>query len=199
MPEAETKSITLIRHGQSQSQASPDVDGLNPNLSPLGEQQAVALKSRMHELAPDRIVVSPLIRAFRTYKLSGLTCENVSFDPRLVESDWGNPERYEGVTFDCLDESGTLSHPGWHLRPVKERMRSLVDEIVASSGTNFVLFGHWGVFSEFLGCFLETGVEPARMALMENTALSTLEIREAGKRHLIRWNDGSHLQQLEQA
>jgi len=196
MAEPETKSITLIRHGESQSQANPDVDGINPDLSPRGEQQATLLRNRVSELAPDVIVVSPLIRAFRTYKLSQLQCSTVQFDPRLVESDWGHPGRYEGVEFGYLDDSGTLVKPNAHLLPVAERMRSLVDAIAASDLRNFVLFGHWGVFAEFLGCFLKVGVESARMALMENTALSTLEIRENDKRCLIQWNDSTHLSQL---
>ena len=193
MPEPGTRSITLIRHGQSQSQANPDVDGINPDLSPLGERQAAALGSRVGDLKPDKIIVSPLIRAYRTFKLSRLQCSTVVFDPRLVESDWGHEGRYEGVEFGYLDDTGVLENDDWHLRPVKERMQSLVDAIAASDERNVVLFGHWGVFSEFLGCFLEVGVEGARMALMENTALSTLEILEDGKRRLVRWNDSAHL------
>ena len=196
MAETEPKSIILIRHGQSQSQANPDVDGINPDLSPRGEQQATLLLDRVANLAPDLIIVSPLIRAFRTYKLSQLQCSTVHFDPRLVESDWGTPGRYEGVEFGYLDDSGILVESDAHLLPVAERMRSLVDSIAASDLRNFVLFGHWGVFAEFLGCFLEVGVESARMALMENTALSTLEIRENDKRCLIQWNDSAHLSPL---
>ena len=193
MPETEFKNITLIRQGESQSQANPDVDGINPDLSQRGEQQAASLRDRIKELAPDSIIVSPLIRAFRTYRLSHLQCSTVQFDPRLVESDWGIEGRYVGVEFDYLDDSGTLVEEDWLLRPVKDRMHSLVHTIATSDLQNFVLFGHWGVFSEFLGCFLDVGVEAARMAVMENTALSTLEIGADTKRCLIQWNDTSHL------
>jgi broad specificity phosphatase PhoE len=196
MAETDTKSIILIRHGESQSQANPDVDGMNPDLSPRGEQQAKLLRNRVADLAPDVVIVSPLIRAYRTHKLSQLQCSTVHFDPRLVESDWGHPKRFVGVEFGYLDGSGILVEPDAHLLPVAERMRSLVDSIAASELKNFVLFGHWGVFAEFLGCFLEVGVESARMALMENTALSTLEIRENDKRCLIQWNDATHLAAL---
>lgn len=196
MAETDTKSIILIRHGESQSQANPDVDGMNPDLSPRGEQQATLLRNRVADLAPDVVIVSPLIRAYRTHKLSQLQCSTVHFDPRLVESDWGHPERFVGVEFGYLDGSGILVEPDAHLLPVAERMRSLVDSIAASELKNFVLFGHWGVFAEFLGCFLDVGVESARMALMENTALSTLEIRENDKRCLIQWNDATHLAAL---
>lgn len=192
----ETKYITLIRHGQSQSQANPDVDGINPDLSPKGEQQAALLENRVNDLAPDIIIVSPLIRAYRTYKLSRLQCPTVEFDPRLVESDWGYADRYLGVDFPYLDDTGTLVNPDWHLRPVAERMHSLVDSIAASDHKRFVLFGHWGVFAEFLGCFFNVGIEAARMALMENTALSTLDIQEDGKRRLLQWNDSAHLSEL---
>jgi broad specificity phosphatase PhoE len=191
MTRTNTTTITLIRHGESQSQADPEVDGINPDLSPRGEQQAIALRDRVDALAPDRVIVSPLIRAFRTYRLSEIQCPDVTFDPRLVESDWGKVERYEGVTFGYLDDSGRLEHADWHHRPVKERVRSLIDAIEASDLENVVLFGHWGVFSEFLGCFI--GVDGARIALMENTALSRLEIREDGMRRLIQWNDSTHL------
>ena len=196
MSDSLAKTITLIRHGESRSQADPEVDGLNPDLSHKGEQQATALRARVKDLAPDVVIVSPLIRAFRTFKLSGLQSSVVNFDPKLVESDWGNVDRYRDVEFGYLDDSGTLNCEGWHLRPVKERVRSLLDSIEASGLRSFVLFGHWGVFSEFLGCFLETGVEPARMALMENTALSSLEIGEDGKRRLLQWNESYHLRSL---
>jgi len=134
MPETEFKNITLIRHGESQSQANPDVDGINPDLFPRGEQQAASLRDKIKELAPDSIIVSPLIRAFRTYRLSHLQCSTVQFDPRLVESDWGIEGRYEGVEFDYLDDSGTLVEEDWLLRPVKDRMLSLVDTIPKSDG-----------------------------------------------------------------
>ena len=192
MSESGNKFITLIRHGQSQSQANPDVDGINPDLSPKGEQQARALANRVSDLNPDAIISSPLIRAYRTYKLSQLGAPDVTFDPRLVESDWGNPERYEGGDFPYLDDSGSLEYPGWHLRPVRERVESAIESIEASGHCRFVLFGHWGVSAEFLGAFFEVE-DGARMALMENTALSTLEIMEDGKRRLIQWNDSVHV------
>jgi len=192
MSEAPSKFITLIRHGESQSQANPDVDGINPDLSPKGEDQARALVNRVRGIKADAIIASPLIRAFRTYKLSELESDNVTFDPRLVESDWGSPERYDGVDFPYLDDSGTLQNPDWHHRPVKERVRSLIESIESARHEQFVLFGHWGVFAEFLGCFFEIS-DGARMALMENTALSTLEIMGDGRRRLLTWNDSSHL------
>lgn len=73
--------------------------------------------------------------------------------------------RYEGVEFEYLDDSGILVEEDWLLHPVKDRMLSLVDTVATSDLKGFVLFGHWGVFSEFLGCFLDVGVESGQNGL----------------------------------
>ena len=54
------KRIWLIRHGQSMSQIDANVSGINPPLSPLGEEQARQLQTRVESMYPDIVFISPL-------------------------------------------------------------------------------------------------------------------------------------------
>ncbi|MFT7695897.1 MAG: broad specificity phosphatase PhoE, partial [Candidatus Latescibacterota bacterium] len=102
------KRIQLIRHGQSMSQIDTNVSGINPPLSPLGEEQARQLQVRVKDLQPDLVLVSPLQRACRTFQLSGLRGKRIAFNKCLVESNWGRDSRYGDLSFDHLADVAEL-------------------------------------------------------------------------------------------
>ena len=185
------KHIILIRHGQSRSQIDKTESGVNPDLSPYGEVQARALRERVKSLAPDEVLVSPLKRAFRTYQLSQIRCSVVRFDARLVEAEWGIERFYDGVDCSYLPKE-MIEQDRLHDRAA-DRAESLVESLVASEAETFVLFGHWGIFSEIFRNFLGIPTDSNVRARAENTSLSRLDIHDDGTRSVEYWSDASHL------
>ena len=97
MAAAHTKRIWLVRHGQSRSQTGESDDHLDPELSDLGVEQARRLVAPLRELPLDAVLISPLRRARQTWQLSQVEADHVEFDSRLIESDWGLPDRYAPI------------------------------------------------------------------------------------------------------
>ncbi|MFT5374434.1 MAG: broad specificity phosphatase PhoE [Candidatus Latescibacterota bacterium] len=187
------KRIQLIRHGQSMSQIDTSVSGINPPLSPLGEEQARQLQTRVKDLQPDLVLVSPLQRACRTFQLSGLRGKRIAFNKCLVESNWGRDSRYGDLSFDHLADVAELDPSKNHLLDVRVRVKMLIDEIIESPAMSFVCFAHWGIYSELFNCFFGIQGTMATRALHENTAVSELSIEEDGTRQLVYWNDHTHV------
>ena len=187
------KRIWLIRHGQSMSQIDANVSGINPPLSPLGEEQARQLQTRVESMYPDIVFISPLERACSTFQLSGLRGRRVAFNKCLVESNWGRESRYGDLSFEHLAAIAELDPSDNHLLDVKVRVKMLIEEIAESSATSFVCFAHWGVYSELFNCFFGIQGAVATRALHENTAISKLSIEEDGTRQLVYWNDHHHV------
>lgn len=61
-----TIKIFLVRHGESQSQNGESLDHINPELNWRGIEQAKRLTKPIKKINPDRILISPIKRAWRT-------------------------------------------------------------------------------------------------------------------------------------
>jgi|TARA_B110001454_G_C12457328_1_gene324665 broad specificity phosphatase PhoE len=67
------KKVFLIRHGQSEANASTDLD--NPTnyydtiLTPLGKEQALLARSKLEKINFDLMICSPLTRTLQTFSL----------------------------------------------------------------------------------------------------------------------------------
>ena len=67
------KKVFLIRHGQSEANASIDLD--NPTkyydtiLTPLGKEQALLTKTKLKKINFDLMICSPLTRTLQTFSL----------------------------------------------------------------------------------------------------------------------------------
>ena len=100
--------VLLVRHGQTEwSLARRHTGRTDLPLTPTGEQQAAALRSRIDGLlphGPGLVLTSPLLRARHTADLAGLAPYVV--DPDLVEWDYGT---YEGLTRAEIQQDV----PGW--------------------------------------------------------------------------------------
>ena len=187
----------LIRHGQSMSQIDNTVSGVNPPLSPLGEEQARALIPRVKDLQPDIIFVSPLIRACRTYQLSEISGKRVMFNKCAMESNWNREDIYAEVDFQSQADIAELDLTDNHLRDTRVRAELLVDEIVSPAHESFVVFGHWGIFSQLFKTFFGVEGDIEARAINQNTAISKLIITDENIRQLEYWNDHGHVPGLE--
>lgn len=192
------KNIWLVRHGESMSQIDENVDGVNPPLSPHGEIQARRLSERLKSIHADIVLVSPLIRAVNTFRLSKYTADIVRYDTRIIESDWGISSYYCAQNFENVPSIAESDGFTAYAQPVRERAESLLQYIYDSPYSEYLLFGHWGVFMEIFKVF--TGI-PETMPLiteMENTAVSHLYINDEGHRRVCMWNDYTHVNEPKQ-
>jgi broad specificity phosphatase PhoE len=191
------KQIWLVRHAQSKSQSGEDNDERNPELSDLGRQQAQRLIDPLKAIRLDRILLSPLKRAWQTYQLSQVNAPKVEFDSRIAESNWGIPNYYQGLLPLITPD---IAQPDCHnalLRAVEDRVVELVSDLVDSDEESVMLFGHWGVFVHVFRVFV--GIEPNEhpvWATMDNTGLSLLELDDENRRYIRFWNERAHVRDL---
>ncbi|MDA0989875.1 MAG: histidine phosphatase family protein [Verrucomicrobia bacterium] len=186
-------SIWLIRHGQSEAQRDAGVDGRNPKLSELGQRQAKTLHGRLSQESFTRILVSPLQRAHETYRIAGLCHPCAEADSRLVEHLWGGDDY--GPLLPLTPPPGLLQDRQHSYGIATEiRAQALIDELVALQDESIALFGHWGMFSRVLLCFLGADAQDWRLQpSLSNAGVSLLEIGDGGERVVRFWNDQSHL------
>lgn len=196
MPAA-TRSLYLIRHGQSRTQTGEaDPGEVDPDLSRLGRRQAVRLRGALAGVVPDLVVCSTMRRAWQTLELSRISAPRMRFDSRLIESDWGLPRPYAGLRGADL--------PGWaeadrhraEVRPVATRVRSLLRDLVAERAGTVVLVGHWGVFAHLFQAFFRLPAAGSELNASDNASVSLLEIGAEGRRRLRYWNERAHLGRL---
>lgn len=188
------KQIWLVRHGQSQAQTGESDDHLDPPLSDLGALQAERLVEPLRDLPLDCILISPLRRAWCTYQLSRVRAPHVEFDSRLIESDWGQADRYAPLLpVRTPDIALPDRHDAW-LQPVQQRVVALVDELATDHWQRVLLFGHWGLFNHTFLAFTGLDVDSQVLqATMDNAAISMFEIDDEQRRFVRCWNDRTHV------
>ena len=70
MPESSLdKVVYFVRHGQSVDNAAPVFQALSSPLSPLGQEQAEDIATRVSEISFDTIIASPVLRAKQTSEI----------------------------------------------------------------------------------------------------------------------------------
>ena len=202
-------TLLLVRHGQSEGNVEGLIQGqLDKPLTDLGRRQALAVAERLKsEGGADRIVASPLARAFATAEAIGEVAGlPVATDERLMEYDFGD---VSGWTIPEVLER----HPGWRfwsddpsepLLPGEEGMSAFdarVTEVVAESMAlegRTIAVTHGGVIMAALNVALrmhgaaELGARRARFP-MKNCGVTELDRDPEGRLIVRRHNDACHL------
>lgn len=191
------KQIWLVRHAQSKSQIGEDEDGRDPELSKRGKRQARRLIAPLKHFKLDRILISPLKRAWQTYQLSQANAPVAEFDSRIAESDWGIPNYYQGILPLNLPDIAQADRHHALLIPAEKRVSDLVSDLLNASEQSILLFGHWGIFVHLFWVF--SGMNSGKnmfQATMDNTGISLLEVDDDGNRYLRFWNERTHVSDL---
>lgn len=191
------KQMWLVRHGESKSQTGEDDDQCNPPLSDRGREQAIRLRDRLADLAFDRTLVSPLMRAWQTFELSGVDRASAEFDSRVMESEWGNPDFYVPVLPLTVPDSAATDRHLAYGQAVEQRATAVIEEFLEAEEVRWLVFGHWGVCGRLFAAFVGADVHDwSLLPSMDNTGISVFEVDDAGRRWVRYWNDRSHVVDL---
>lgn len=205
--------LSLIRHGQSTTNANPDLMGQlgNVPLSDLGVKQAQALGERLKNTYFDFIYSSDYTRALDTAKLA-CPMRLISTTPLLREycaGDWTGVNRQEAMTKDVKLEmnylGGSFKPPGItgeSLNMVQRRATQWLDEallyndeLVKSSKDrklNIAVFSHGMTIKTLLQYIMGFDRSFMWKVNMSNTGVCRLSFDKEGWRvNCI--NDTSHL------
>lgn len=188
--------IHLVRHAQSLAQTG-EAPWLDPDLSELGKRQARALGPVLGDTRYALTILSPLLRARRTFELARLRTEEIRFDSRLVEVTLNRGKGYD------YREILPYSTPGYGAPDTVDmwnaaagvRVASLLSELRGTVGPVLII-AHCGllhVVRHYLNGDPIDG-EPilndfVRQQLMNNVALSTAELGATPRGdRIVEWN-----------
>lgn len=183
--------LYLVRHGQTpwtvsgQHTSYTDLD-----LTPQGEEQALALRSKIDPSEFGLVLTSPRLRARRTAELAGFTDYEVTDD--LQEWNYGD---YEGKTSLEIREQ---HHPGWRLwfngvpngesaDQVRRRLSRVVRRVRNSGVDKAICFGHGHASRVLALCWLDFPLIFGQAFPVEVASLSILG-REKESWAVLRWN-----------
>ncbi len=191
--------VYLARHGETEWTISGRHTGhTDLPLTPRGERNAAALGERLRDLAFDRVLTSPLVRARRTSELAGFA-GRAEPDPDLVEWDYGE---YEGRTSAEIREE----RPGWDIfqdgcpggespDAVGVRADRVIAELRSSPGGRTLLFGHAHFFRVLAARWILLAASDARHFVLSTAALSILGYEHSpADPAILLWNDCRHTQ-----
>jgi broad specificity phosphatase PhoE len=207
-------TVILTRHGSTDRSEPEQYLGqrIDASLTDRGRAAAVALGERLADVSFERVISSPLERAFETARLIRPNDE-VEPEPRLAEADYG---AWEGLTIDRIeagwpdvrtrweeDPARVAPPDGENGRDVGRRVRALLRELIAWSdriGTGVdhrvLLVGHSTVNRVLLAVALGVPLRDYRRRFQQDWANLTV-LRFGGPygsgAQLLLYNDMSHL------
>ena len=195
--------LLLVRHGQSEGNASGVVQGhVDFGLSDLGWRQAEATAAALAPLKVDRVVASPLKRAFDTAKVIGAAA-GVAVEPfpGLMEYNIGAASGLTGAEIrlrfpdimSAYRRGERPRFPGEEGREIfLQRVSSILDEF-RETDLSVVAVAHGGVVGAL--CYAALGLDYGRPGLFRVANCSITEFRRdrAGRVVVHRMNDICHL------
>lgn len=177
------KTIYLVRHAESKSQSGEDPDELNPLLSLRGEEQAKALGEQFKGIKVNKVFLSPLLRAWMTFRLCEIKTRLTCVTSLLIEDYPGRT----GVYDELISSPDPAVFPGdeddaWQMDG-EERARRLIVKLVRDKASTIVCFGHWAMFNQLMQVYL--GYDhplTARRLIFDTGSISKLQIEPNGGR-----------------
>ena len=196
------KYIYMVRHGEPEEGFTHRFLGrLNPGLSPRGVAQAKRAAGRIRELAPDRCLSSPLLRAKTTAEIIGGECGlPVEATDLLQEIDYGLLEGlrfqeaaalYPKATDSWKALSDQFSFPeGENFAAFTKRAAEIAELTKQSPAESILLVAHGGILRGVLCHLLGLPADTPVRFRLAYAALTTLELYESGPAVLTGFNAG---------
>ncbi len=190
--------LVLVRHGQTEWSAAGKHTGRSDvPLTDLGRRQAEALGAMLRGADFDRVLSSPLTRAWETMERTGFGGGTASDD--LMEWDYGI---YEGRrTVDIRDEIPNWSvwrSPivgGESVDEVGQRVDRVIGDVLEADGP-VALFAHGHVLRVLAARWLGLPAEVGASFALATATVSTLGW-ERENRVIRHWNEMCHLRSMD--
>ncbi|MBS4960081.1 MAG: histidine phosphatase family protein [Clostridiales bacterium] len=199
--------IHLVRHGQTEWNTQKRYQGVTDiPLDCVGMKQAQIVGQRFASIPIDKVYTSPLKRALVTAQaIASAANVPVIEDDAFTEICFGY---WEGKTVGELMEThkeeytafwnapATATFPGeGSLANVAKRVMKGVERIVKENdGKTLVIVSHGGLIRVIILSLMGLDLELYRRTWLDNTSISTVEIREKGN-FLVTLNDKAHIDQ----
>jgi broad specificity phosphatase PhoE len=149
------RRLVLVRHGETSGNSSERLIGSgDPELSAEGRAQIHALRERLRGQVIDRIVASPLRRAWQSAEILAGGAP-IRLERDLREIDFGH---WEGRTLDEIELSDPVlfarwregaagfEYPGGESRAAfRSRVERALERLLAEPGTSALVVAHKGV------------------------------------------------------
>lgn len=182
------KNIYLVRHGQSEGNASGVFTGWHDvELTELGREQARVLNEKLKLETFDSVYSSDLLRAINTAKLA-IGNNEINIDKGLREKHFGD---LEGLKFEEINEkypdiveawkTNNYDYPtpnGESFKEFYDRIIETYEKIKNSEGNRIIIFAHSGVIQAILAHEIVGGIQGCWRFKVENCRLSELEISD---------------------
>ncbi len=195
--------LVLVRHGQSEGNANGVVQGhVDYGLSELGWRQAEATAASLAPLKIDRVVSSPLRRAFDTAKVIGAALGvEVEPIPGLMEYNIGEASGLTGAQIrdrfpDIMSAYRRGERPRFPGEEGRElflrRVSGILDEL-RDTDQSVVAVAHGGVVGAL--CYAALGLDYSRPGLfrVSNCSITEFGRDRSGRVVVHRVNDVCHL------
>lgn len=175
--------LYLVRHGQSQSNAEHIMQGtkIDKPLTEKGRRQAEATKQKINGIKFDRVFVSPLKRASETAEIIAGPQTTITFDPRLVEFDYGkwDGHRIEQLVADYPDYFDDIANFGnsWKVsggesyQGAQKRLSSFMNNLDINSNEHVLVVSHGMTIKLWVALLLDIK-KPEKMAEPDNAGVT---------------------------
>jgi len=181
--------LFLVRHGESAWNAEGRLQGqADPELSPLGREQAAAVAAVVARLPVTRTLTSDLVRARDTAALGGHP--DAPADPRWRErhlGEWQTHLEPEVATPAEMDRfrAGDLVPPGGEAWPDFQARVAGAAEELARTDENWLVFTHGGCVRALVSHV--TGADWRTVAGPANTSLSVVALGKRPRLLALNW------------
>ena len=202
--------LILVRHGETEWNVAEIFRGrIDIELNETGMKQAALLAEYLADLKIDAIYSSPLKRALKTAEIIvGYHKLDVEIAPGLIDFDYGKwqglshqevKDKYKELYAEWIKNPHQIKMPaGESLDEVRERARSVVDDVIAKHDGTVVLVSH-RVVNKALICAL-LGLDNSHFwNIRQDTCGMTTFTYENGRFILTKHNDISYLKPFHKA
>lgn len=157
--------LYLVRHGQSEANLAGIMQGakIDRTLTALGRRQAQSAAEKLEKVHFNHIYASPLMRASQTAEIITGPQATVTFDPRVMEFDYGD---WDGQPISRLiDNYPNFFHDGdsfadhWQVSHGEtyghacQRLQSFMNDLTVDSDENVLVVAH-GMLIRLWTCWL---------------------------------------------
>lgn len=159
------KNIYVVRHGQTDWNVQEIIQGTKDiPLNDTGRKQAHEVSETLKNVKFDKIISSPLKRAYETAEIVNGGKIKIQIDDRLIERKYGQLEgesQYALSKFNCTPDmlwDYKLNYDKYEIEPINDllkRVKDLLDELIAQNDYENILLATHNITSIAIKYYFE--------------------------------------------